>query len=126
MSKNSHSATAIFTPRNYAIFKQIWSLTKDEIAMLDRYFILRTTGAILHRSIDRSHEYRDMLKQNGINYEVQYRNCCFTQFEVTGTLFKETLLLSFRHNETVKFSSVIVSLPYNTMKTNILAYREFA
>lgn len=99
-----------FDPRDFAVFRHVWSLTAEESSMLDRYHLKKTSGYDLSMMILTSHEFKDTIEYGGIVYEVSYREC-----GISSIVKHETILLSFRHNSYNNFSLVLISPPFSRM-----------
>jgi hypothetical protein len=67
MNKETVKSPVKFGPREYAIFNQVWSLSKQERDMLDSCFILRSTiDVVMKRAWLKN--YGSYLTYRGINY----------------------------------------------------------
>lgn len=82
------------TIRTVAIIKTVWSLSDVEKRYLNRYFIKQTTVRDFLKQLDASHDYKDIIVNDDIKYEVCYIQCGFNYLE--DLTEDSELLLSFR------------------------------
>lgn len=102
-----------FDPRDFAVFRHVWSLTAEESALLDRYYLKRGVGTVVREMIITSHNYKDTLLYGDKFYEVSYREC-----GLHSIVDHKNILLSFRHNIYNNFSIVLISPPFPRMNNS--------
>lgn len=89
-----------FTPREYAIYNQVWSLSKREREQLDSCFILRSTAARLRDRFWHTADHPSLfLTYKGINYKLNS-----SEF---GS-YNGPILLSLRYSEANCYAVALV------------------
>lgn len=100
-----------FTPHTFAVFRHVCTLNESERQMLDRNFMLKTTGLHLHSLLNCEHAWKDILINNGVDYELVYQECCNAMLDTTLAHFP--LLLNFRYNSYNRMAVCLVKQPFS-------------
>lgn len=109
-----------FSPHQFAIYRHVWTLNQAEHDTLDRCFILKTTGYNLNSIIATHHEWKDILINNDVEYELSYQDCGIDS--LLGRLVKRPLLLQFRYSAFNRMAVCLVKEPF--ANANLTHYKD--
>lgn len=109
-----------FSPHQFAVYRHVWTLNETERKELDRCFMLQTTGSKLLAAISTEHQWKDLILNKGIEYELVYQECSNEMLETT--LSQKPILLSFRYHAGNNMAVCLVKQPFS--KADLTHYKE--
>lgn len=109
-----------FSPHQFALYRHVWTLNQTEHDALDRCFMLKTIGSHLESLINTNHEWKDIIINNGIQYELSYQDCGVDS--LTRRLANSTLLLQFRYSSFNRMAVCLVKEPF--ANANLTHYKD--
>lgn len=93
----TYAKESAFTPEDFAIYRHVWNLSREQSGRLDRYFLLKSGIDTFLQTVDQNHAFKDMLCIGDIHYEIEYMECSYTHL-CDNVARDKMLIISFRRN----------------------------